>query len=250
VSGKILKALAAAALSMQLACSGAVTSEIAAGIDACQNCNMVVDELHQAGGYVISGEFVPFDSPACLLQSYDALRREGKPLPEAIFLADYKDTSLHPAKDVTFLLTSHVPTVMNSGVICFGSLAAAESMRRFDDERLTDWLGYRTARGEPDRVLAVTFGPEGMSPETVEVSKGELVLWRARSLGLGQDLSFTVKGYPEMEPLVLPASGEVVAFRLLAVRPGTGFPVVRQDDGETLGILKVTGAHTAEEEVM
>jgi hypothetical protein len=250
MSGVVRTAPAAAVLLMQLACSGAVTPEITAGIDACRSCNMVIDEIHQASGYVRNGEFVPFDSPACLLRSYDALRQKGEAPPEAIFLADYEDGSFHPAQDMTFLLTSHVPTVMNGNVICFSGRESAEAMRRFEDEHLTDWIGYRTARGEPDRVLAVTFGPDGMFPEAVEVSKGDLVLWEARTRMLQQDLIVTVKGYPEVGAVNLPASGEEIAFRLLAVRPGAGFPIVRQDDGETLGMLKVTGAHTAEEEMM
>ena len=62
---------------------------------------------------------------------------------------------------MTFLLTSHRPTVMGSGVLCFGDPAAAEAAREHDDEIVTDWLGYRTARGAPDREVEVSFGPDG-----------------------------------------------------------------------------------------
>ena len=51
------------------ACSGEVRPEVAVGIDACANCNMVIDTPNQACGYVADGEFVSFDSPACLLRS-------------------------------------------------------------------------------------------------------------------------------------------------------------------------------------
>ena len=47
---------------------------------------------------------------------------------------------------------------MNGRVVCFGSREAAEGTRQPPDERITDWVGYRTARGEPDKVLEVSLG--------------------------------------------------------------------------------------------
>ena len=56
--------------------------------------------------------------------------------------------------------------------------------------------------------------------------------------------------YPELDRVAIPASGEPISFRVLAVRPGRGFPLVHADTGEVLGVLNVAGPHTADEEAM
>jgi hypothetical protein len=232
-------------------CAGEVEPNIVAGVDSCSNCNMVIDQTNQAAGYLLGGEFETFDSPACLLQGYEALRKQGESLPETILFADYRDGALHPAEATSFLMTDHVPTVMNGRVICFGDGAAAVAARSHDDEIVTDWAGYRTARGEPDREVEVSFAGGVMSPEVVTADKGEIVEWRATGIGLTEDMTIMVKGYPELGEVVVPASGEEVVFRLMASRPGAGFPVVESgSDGEPLGMMKVAGAHTTDEEAM
>ncbi len=77
---------------------GTVTPEVAAGIDACHQCNMVIDQVNQACGFVDQGEFIPFDSPGCLLASCDERRKGGLRVPGAIFFADYRDGTWHPAE--------------------------------------------------------------------------------------------------------------------------------------------------------
>lgn len=232
------------------ACQGEVKLAVVAGVDACHRCSMVIDQVNQASGYIQNGELVTFDSPGCLLASYDQLRIQGDPLPEQIFFVDYQEGTWHPAPETAFLLTKHIPTVMNSGVVCFGSTEAAGAMKQYDSEKVTDWLGYRTARGLPDKEVDVSFGLSGMSPEVVEVAKGELILWRAVGIDLAEDLKITLKGYPEVGSINVPATGEEVSFRLLAVRPGDGFPVIETESGRPLGRMKVSGAHTLDEEEM
>jgi len=139
---------------------------------------------------------------------------------------------------------------MESGALCFASREAAEAARQHEDELLTDWQGFQIARGVPDRVIEVRFETGGMVPEVVESAKGELLLWKARADGLDGDLSVSIKGYPEVGTVTIPASGDEVVFRMRALRPGAGFPIVRTDTGEALGALKVLGAHTADEEAL
>ena len=241
--------LAAAALSLA-ACSAEVTPAVVAGVDSCANCNMVIDNVNQAAGWIEDREFVTFDSPGCLLARYETLRKEGEPLPETegVFFADFQDGFFHPAAMVTFLLTSHRPTVMGSGTLAFGSQAAAEQVREHDDEVVTDWVGYRTARGTPDREVEVSFGPDGMVPDRVEIDKGDLVAWTAHNAAEDGELALAIKGYPELEPVRIAAGEEPVSFRLLASRPGSGFPVVESGSGEVLGVVVVRGPHTADEE--
>jgi hypothetical protein len=231
-------------------CAGEVEPEIVAGVDACRQCSMVIDRPHEACGFVHGGEFVTFDSPVCLLQRHEALRRESGEPPERVWFADYRDGTLHPAEAMTFLLTDHLPTTMEGGVLAFAEREAALAASGQPDEILTDWEGFRLLRGDPDRMLEVRIGGEGMVPEVVEATKGEIVLWRARGADLESDLVVSIGGYPEIGDVTLPASGEEVSFRMRALRPGDGFPIVRVEDGEPLGRLRVHGAHTAEEEAM
>jgi hypothetical protein len=239
--------LSVAALSLA-GCSREVTPAVAAGVDSCANCNMLIDEVNQAAGWIQGREFVTFDSPGCLLARYEALRKGGEPVPEALYFADYQDGTFHPAETATFLLTSHQPTVMGSGALTFASEAGAEEAREHDDETLTDWIGYRTARGEPDREVEVSFGPDGMVPDRVEAEKGELVVWTVRNIAEDGERTIAIKGYPELEPVRVAPGGEPISFRLLASRPGSGFPIVEAGTDKAVGVLVVQGAHTADEE--
>lgn len=243
-------ALVAFAACAVTTCVGEVTPEIVAGVDACDHCGMVIDREKQACGYVTDGEFVTFDSPVCLLRSFEERRTRVEPEPAGIYFADYLDAGLHTADQMHFLLTEHLPTVMNSGVVCFASLEAANAHREHPDEILTDWVGFRTARGEPDLVWEVTFGPEGMAPEVIDAEKGDLLLLRARLSGLDRPLAIAVGGYPELGTVTLPPAGEEVEIRLLVRRPGAGFPIKDDDSGVPLGRLRVSGAHTEDEEAM
>ena len=147
-------------------CGGEPTPEIMAGVDGCASCGMVIDRVNEAAGWIEGGDFVPFCSPGCLLAEHDALRRSGQTPPEAVFLADYRDGTFAPAVEIAFLLTDHVPTVMNARVVCFNSVMAAGDMRQHEDEIVTDWTGYRVLRGEPDTVIETVFGPGGIAQFT------------------------------------------------------------------------------------
>jgi hypothetical protein len=228
-------------------CGGEPAPEIMAGIDGCASCGMVIDRVNEAAGWVSNNEFVPFCSPGCLLAEHDALRRSGQPVPQVAFFADYRDGTFFPAAETAFLLTDHVPTVMDARVICFNSVVAAEQMRQHDDEIVTDWTGYRVFRAEPDLVIETVFGPDGMDPEVVQADKGDIVLWRVSGNALEEDLGWHIKGYPEVQPPPVSAAGDPTVIRFMATRPGAGFPIEKESDGAPLGMLKVSGAHTADE---
>jgi hypothetical protein len=229
-------------------CSGEVTPEIVAGLDVCAECNMVIDRPEQACGFIEAGEFVTFDSPLCLLRHSEARQSKGQPLPAELFFADNVDSSLHAKEDVTFVLTQHVPTVMESGALSFADREAAQAAIEHDDERITDWEGYRLAHGTPDRVIEVRFDASGQVPDLVESSRGELLLWMATASGFDRDIVVSIKGYPEVGEITVPASGEPVVFRMKADRPGMGFPVMEAGSDTPLGMLRVNGSHTADEE--
>jgi hypothetical protein len=240
-------AILTAFLVLLAGCGGDPTPEIMVGIDGCASCGMVIDRVNESAGWIDGGEFVPFCSPGCLLAEHDERRKSGQTLHQTAFFADYREGTFSPAAETAFLLTDHLPTVMNARVICFNSVVAAEEMRLHNDEIVTDWTGYRVLRGEPDTVIETVFGHDGMDPEVVTASKGDIVLWLASGDALEEDLSWFIKGYPEVEPPPVAAAGDQIELRFMATRPGAGFPIERGTDGAPLGMLKVSGAHTADE---
>jgi hypothetical protein len=222
--------------------------EVVEGLDVCRECNMVIDQVNQAAGFVRQSEFITFDSPGCLLRFFESLPKEERPEDADIYFADYRDGFFQSAQQATFLLTSHIPTVMNARVVVFSDAEGAMGARQHDDEVVTDWHGYRVERGAPDAVLDVVFGPEGMEPEILAVEKDDLVELRVSGRGLTGDLTVSIRGYPEAGAMTVPASGDTVEIRFLALKPGAGFPI-GSPETEPFGLLKVAGAHTADEEV-
>jgi len=227
-------------------CSGPVQPEVTAGLDACAECNMVIDQVNQACGHAIDGEFIVFDSPGCLLINHDGMRRRGSEIPTDVWLADYDSAVFVPAGQATLLLTDQIPTVMDAGVVSFVTSDAAEAARRFDDEITTDWAGYRRLRGQPDTVVEAIVSTTSLAPETVEVAKGDLVLFRLSAGELHETTILEIRGYPEIGEIVVTPSEEATELRFYATRPGAGFPIIGADD-QPLGMMRVTGAHTADE---
>ena len=226
-------------------CSGPIHPEVAAGLDACAECNMVIDTVNQACGHVTDGEFVPFDSPGCLLRSHDEMRRRGEALPTEVWLTDYDTSEFIPAGQATLLLTDAIPTVMSAGVVCFASEAAAEAHRSTETDEITDWAGYRRRRGHPDIVVEAVVGPGAMEPEMVEVAKGDLVLLKLTAGELDAPAALSVRGYPEIGEIAVAPGAGPTEVRFYATRPGAGFPVMGAD--EPIGMIRVTGAHTDDE---
>ena len=90
------KQLALALLLTFSGCAREPAIEIVEGIDVCRECNMVIDQVNQAAGFVSGGEFIPFDSPGCLLRFYESLPKSERPRPEDIYFADYRDGAFTP----------------------------------------------------------------------------------------------------------------------------------------------------------
>lgn len=230
-------------------CNSDSTPKIVAGIDACSVCNMVIDQLNQACGTVGEEGFLPFDSPGCLLRKYDELRTSGSPLPTTIYFADYTTSKLIPADSAWFLLTTHLPTVMNAQVLTFAEKANAESLSKLDDESVTDWRGYRTAHGRPDQTYRITLTDEGVEPDVISANKGELLEWIIVGIDLRSDVILHVQGYSGVGEIHVQKDGTPISIRIYADKPGAGFPIV-DGSGKVLGMLKVFGAHTLDEEQM
>ena len=222
--------------------------ELVEGIDVCRECNMVIDQANQAAGFVSGSEFITFDSPACLLRYLEGLPKDERPPASDIYFADYRTGFFQSAELSTFLLTDHIPTVMNGRVVTFSDASGAKEAKKHPDERVMDWYGYRAERGTPDQILEVTIEGDRMVPDVVEVEKDDVVVLRAVGRELEADITLTVTGYPEAGAIIVPAAGDTVEVRFLALKPGAGFPIGPSKD-RPMGMLKVVGAHTSDEEV-
>jgi hypothetical protein len=222
--------------------------EIAAGIDGCAACGMVIEDQKQAAAYYLDREFLPFCSTGCLLQSYEKRRKAGQLLPRRVFIADYLEGNLRPAESMSFLLTESLPTVMEWGILAFSDAESARAHRGHEKEVVAEWLAVRALRGIPDRTVSVTVDEIAMEPEVVDLVKGELVLWEVRGDDLDEDLRIRVRGYEELGDMVVPVGGESRRLRILATKPGEGFPVVEVGSGRVLGRFRVKGPHLADEE--
>jgi hypothetical protein len=209
---------------------------------------MVISQVNQACGYFHENEFVPFCSPGCLLREYEKLKKQGGATAKKVYFVDYPGRQFIPSDSTYFLLTEHIATVMNSGALCFKSENSAQSHKKYSDEIITDWNGYQLLRGTPDRIVNITVTPEGMEPEVVVLNKNEIIEWVFQSKDRHTDEVFQLKGYEELGDIILPGGGEPVKLRMRADKPGAGFPFIRVKDKTPVGMVKVTGAHTSDEE--
>ncbi len=233
-----------------LGCAGDGEPRIVVGVDGCASCGMSIDKETEAAAYTVDRDVYTFCSPGCLLEGYEQRRQAGEAMPERLFFHDYLGGGLRSVEEVTFLVTEHLRTVMGWGILAFADAAAAREHKRHGDELLVDWRELRTLRGKVDRGVELVVTDAGLLPAVLELTKGELVDWTVRGDGLAEDVVLILRGYEELGEVAVPASGEAVQVRLLASRPGEGFPIVRLCDGEVLGQVRVHGAHTADEEEM
>jgi hypothetical protein len=231
-------------------CINEKTPEIIVNVDACVQCNMVITQLNQACGYMGENEFIVFDSPSCLLKGYEKIKKQGIELPETIYFTDYTTNKFVISDSTYFLHTKHIPTVMNAGVLCFNLKETAESFIKFSDEIITDWKGYQVISGTPDRIIEVTISPESMNPGVVQIYKDELVEWKFLARDIKRKYVIYLKGYEELGEIILSENKKTVTFRMLADKPGAGFPFIFADGEVPIGMVKVVGAHTSDEEAM
>ena len=99
--------------------------EIAFGIDGCSECGMLIDKEKEAAAYLVDRELSPFCSTGCLLKSSENRRQQDRPLPDRVLISDYEGSGLHPAGEMTFLLTeSHTTSPSPASFIATAGLCS------------------------------------------------------------------------------------------------------------------------------
>jgi hypothetical protein len=241
-------AVAAAAVAVAWSCSGEVRPEVIPGVDACSRCNMIIDRVNEAAGLAIEDDFMPFDSPVCMLQTLHERRRTHAGDPGVAYVAEYGSGAFRRADSTWFVLTDRVPTVMGGRVLTLGGVEEANGFAEPGDT-VSDWHGVRLARGTPDRRVQMALTPSGLEPFVAEAAKGDLVeLVIASEIAVVEGVDLTIRGYEDAGVIRIPGSGDAVTFRFFATRPGAGFPVIRPGRKAPVGTVRVTGTHTPDED--
>jgi hypothetical protein len=231
-------------------CKGEQKPEILAGIDDCKHCKMVITQTNQACGFFHDNNFETFCSPTCLLSGYEYLKKEKKINDSHIYFTDYETKQFVRSDSTYFLFTKSIPTVMNSGVLCFTSTKRAESLKSQPEEFVTDWRKYQVLAGTPDKIVEIKLGDNLMEPAVVIFNKNEIIQLEIEKIGQIKNQLFFIRGYEEVGKFKFPEGESFLTIRMIADKPGAGFPILMEGLDQPLGMIKVLGAHTRDEEVL
>jgi len=139
--------VAVAVLSVLLAgCGGGAGSgapEILYGEETCDRCRMVISERRHAAGARLDGRDYRFDDPGCLRGFLDS--EEGSSA-GAAWVHDETE-SWRPAQEAWFVEDPERRTPMASGILAFGSAAAAAAAA---ESYRTEPLHWTSLRGRSE----------------------------------------------------------------------------------------------------
>jgi hypothetical protein len=231
-------------------CKGGKKPEIQSGIDECKQCNMVITQMNQACGFFYENNFVTFCSPVCLLSDYEYLNKEKNINESQIFFTDFETKQFIRCDSTYFLFTESIQTVMNAGVVCFRSAERATNLQSHPMEEITDWKKYKTRVGTPDKIVKIKLNNTLVEPGILVFNKNELVQLEIEKIGQTKSNPFFIKGYEEVGKFIFPKNESFMTIKLITDKPGSGFPIMMEGIDQPLGMIKVLGAHTRDEEVM
>ncbi|MCP4580512.1 MAG: hypothetical protein GY839_02760 [candidate division Zixibacteria bacterium] len=228
---------------IMISCQMKVEPTIDSGIDECNHCTMIIQDVDQ-GAVTIDSEdnLVTFCSPVCLLIGKNGLKAQNKPFQFAEYLFDHLDTGPIPA-DRAFIVHGDFNTAMGHGLLAFKSRSEAVKFAKDVQGKILSWNDLRYQHETPDVFLDIEIGGE-TEPEAFEVMRNQVVSI-AFDNPTAQDIKVNLTGYDfEIE---IPANNRNTS-NLIAGKPGQGF-VFQDEAGRIIASLFVTGDHTDEEAV-
>jgi len=231
-------------------CKSEQIPEIHSGIDDCKHCKMVISQTNQACGFFQDKNFVTFCSPACLLSEFEYLKKEKKINVNHIFFTDYESKIFVRSDSTYFLFTNSIPTVMNSGVLCFRSIENAKSLKNHPKDTVTDWREYRIMEGTPDKIIRLKLSNNSLEPGVLVFNKNEIIHIEIENVDHQVNPNISIKGYENIGNFTFPEGESILTIKMLTDKPGSGFPIMMEGIEQPIGMLKITGAHTMDEEVM
>ena len=224
-------------------CQLKVEPGIQAGIDECENCSMIIQDVDQGAVAIDTDEQLhTFCNPVCLIYETNKLKEAGVVSSWQSYLFNHADNAAIPVR-AAFIAQGDFRTAMGFGLLAFTSQEEAAAFSNDVNGEVIEWDDLRLQYETPDAAIILPSGDDS-EPETFEVFKGQIisVAYDNRSSSIekieltGYDFDFAVG--PETE-------GQ---SSFIAGKPGQGF-AFQKNDGSILGILFVGGDHTAEEAI-
>ncbi|MEE9555556.1 MAG: nitrous oxide reductase accessory protein NosL [candidate division Zixibacteria bacterium] len=224
-------------------CQMKVEPVIEAGIDECENCTMIIQNVDQGAVAIdASEELHTFCSPVCLINEFDKLKNAGAMPSWQSYLFDHTDNTAIPAAGA-FIVHGDFHTAMGYGLLAFGIREAADEFTREVSGEIVIWNDLRLNHEGPD--VSVELSSDNIQqPDTYEAIRGEIV-YVLYDNGSDSEETVTLSGY-DFSITAHPKSTGNGSF--IADKPGQGF-AFQKSDGAILGMLFVGGDHTTEEAI-
>jgi len=222
-------------------CQIKVEPGIQSGIDECENCSMIIQDVEQ-GAVAIDAEeeLHTFCNPVCLIQEINK-RKETENIPSwRIYLFNYDDKAPVPAENV-YLVRGDFRTAMGYGILSFASNEKAADFAAANGGKVLDWDNLRLEYEAPDLEISLKSDNSGESGTFVVRKDGIVTVSYTNNASTDEDITLT--GY-DFEISVKPNS--IGSELFIADKPGQGF-TFHKSDGTAAGMLVVTGDHTSEE---
>jgi len=222
-------------------CQMKVEPGIQSGVDECENCSMIIQDVEQGAAAIDTEEELhTFCNPVCLIQEINK-RKESADLPSwKEYLFNYDDQAPILAEK-TYLVHGDFRTAMGYGLLSFASLEKADAFAAANGGKVIEWDDLRLEYESPDLKIQLQSGNSGETT-MFEVRRGGIVAVSYKNDSAADENIF-LTGYD----FEISAKPESVANRsLIADKPGQGF-AFRKSDGTVAGMLAVTGDHTSEE---
>lgn len=225
------------------ACQMKVEPGIDAGIDECENCTMIIQDVDQGAVAIdVNEELHTFCSPVCLIKEFDKLKEAGAVPSWHSYLFDHADNTAIPAPGA-FIVHGDFHTAMGYGLLAFHTKESADEFAGEVSGEIVTWNDLRLNHEGPD--ISVELSSENIQqPDTYEAMRGEIVYVLYKN-DFNIEETITLSGY-DFELTTQPRSTGNGAF--VADKPGQGF-AFQKGDGAILGMLFVGGDHTTEEAI-
>lgn len=220
-----------------------VEPAIEVGIDECEHCSMIIQNVDQGAVAIDSGEQLhTFCNPVCLIKEIDKLKREGtRPSWQAYLFGHGDDSAISVSN--AFIVHGEFETAMGYGLLAFKTRESADKFASELSGEVISWDDLRLEHEYPDVSIKLLSEKAGET-DAFEALRGEIVQVIYNN-DTDQAETITLSGYG-FRLQIQPRSKGEGAF--VANKPGQGFSFERFD-GTVLGMLFVGGDHTAEEAI-
>ncbi|MCP4634191.1 MAG: hypothetical protein GY855_14800 [candidate division Zixibacteria bacterium] len=226
-----------------VSCQMKIEPTIDAGIDECQHCTMIIQNVDQ-GSVTITDEeeLSTFCSPVCLILDKNMRKAQTKSSDIYEYLFDHIDNTPIPAQKA-YIVHGDFNSAMGHGLLAFSKEFHAERFAAGVSGEILSWNDLRRQHETPDKYLEINISKED-NPVVFEVLKDQVVSVTINNSTL-QEIKVILTGYDfEVE---IPANDKLID-KLIADKPGQGF-VFQDSNSNVLASLIVKGDHTDEEAI-